>query len=74
MGAIRSNLTRLKLCLCFCICFHYCEARNDYTNNSETILLCNRCARNSNINSQRINVCNRRVHRKYLMKAPNYTK
>ena len=36
--------------------------------------LCNRSARNWNINSLTINVCNWRVHRKYLMKAPNYTK
>ena len=51
----------------------YYEARNDYTNNSETILLCNKCACNWKINSQTINVCNEHVHRKYLMKAPNYT-
>ena len=45
-----------------------------YTNNSETILLCNRCACNWKTNSQTINACNWRVHRKHLMKAPNYTK
>ena len=52
----------------------YYEARNDYTNNSETILLCNRCACNWKINSQTIHMCNWRAHRKYLVKAPNYTK
>ena len=36
----------------------YYEARKDYTNNSETILLCNRCACNWKINSQTINMCN----------------
>ena len=35
----------------------YNEALNDYTNNSETILLCNRCACNWEIDSQTINVC-----------------
>ena len=35
----------------------YYEARNDYTNNSETILLCNRCVCNGKINSQTINLC-----------------
>ena len=46
----------------------YYEARNDYTNNSEAILLCNRCACNWKSNSQTINVCNWRVHRKtYLL-------
>ena len=34
--------------------------------NSETILLCDRCACNWQINSQTINECNWRVHRKYL--------
>ena len=49
----------------------YYEARNDYTNSSETILLCNTCVRAiGNINSQTINVCNWRIHRKYLMKVP----
>ena len=52
---------------------NYYEARNRYTNNSETILLCNTCVCNWKINSQTINVCRRRAHRKYLMKAPNYT-
>ena len=33
------------------------EAPNDYTYNSETILLCNRCACNWEIDSQRILVC-----------------
>ena len=41
---------------------------------SETILLCNRCVCNWKMNSQTINVCNWRVHRKYPTKAPNYTK
>ena len=54
--------------------FLYYEAQNDYTTNSETILLCNRCACNWKINSQTIYVCNWPVHRKYLMKALNYTK
>ena len=53
---------------------NYYEARNDYTNNSETFLLCNRCACNWKINSQTIHVCNWRVHRKCLTKAPNYIK
>ena len=44
-------------------------ARNDYTNNSETTLLCNRCVCNRKINSQAINVCNWRVHRKYLVQS-----
>ena len=52
----------------------YYEARNDYTNNSETSLLSNRCACNWKINSQTINVCMWCVHRKYLMKAPDDTK
>ena len=36
---------------------HY-EARKDYTNNSGTVLLCNRCVRNRKTNSQRVFVCN----------------
>ena len=40
------------------VLMHYYEARNDYTNNSETILLCNRCVCNWKINSQRILLCN----------------
>ena len=34
--------------------YTYSEARHGYTNNSETILLCNRCACNLKIDSQRI--------------------
>ena len=34
----------------------YYEAWNDYTNNSETVLLCNRCVCNRKTNSQTINV------------------
>ena len=41
----------------------YYEARNDYTNNSETILLCNRCVCNWKINSQRILLCNWRLQK-----------
>ena len=42
---------------------HYYEARNDYTNNSGTILLCNRCVRNRKTNSQTILVCNWRLQK-----------
>ena len=53
----------------------YYEAQNDYTNNSETILLRNKCVCvQLEFNCQTINLCNWRVHRKYLMKAPKYTK
>ena len=55
-----------------CADLHYSlhhEARNDCTNNSETILLCNRCACNWKMNSQIILVCIG-VHRKYLVEAP----
>ena len=52
----------------------YNEARNDYTNNSETVLLCNKCVCNRKINSQTINVCNWHVRRKYLMEAPELHK
>ena len=52
----------------------YYEARNDYTNNSETVLLCKRCARSWKVNSQTINVCNWHLHRQYLMKAPELHK
>ena len=41
----------------------YYETRNDYTNNSETILLCNRCVCNWKINSQRILLCNWRLQK-----------
>ena len=41
----------------------YYEARNDYTNNSETILLCNRCGCNWKINSQRMLLCKWRLQR-----------
>ena len=41
----------------------YYEARNDYTNNSETILLCNRCVCNWKVNSQRILLCNWRLQK-----------
>ena len=54
--------------------FCYYEARNDYTNSSETILLSNKCVCNRNINSQTINVCSWRVHRKCLMEAPKSQK
>ena len=53
---------------------YYDEARNEYKNDSETFLLCNRGVCNWKSNSQTINACNWRIHRKYLMKAPNYTK
>ena len=52
----------------------YYEAQNYYTNNSETILLCDRCACNWRINSQTTNVCHWRIHRKYHMKAPKLHK
>ena len=42
----------------------YYEARNDFTNNSETILLCNTC----------LNACKWHVHRKYLIEAPELHK
>ena len=41
----------------------YYEARNDCTNHSETIRLCNRCVYSRKINSQTIDVCKWRVHR-----------
>ena len=53
---------------------YYYEARNDYINVSETILSCNRFACYWKINSQTINVCNCRVHRNYLLKAPKVHK
>ena len=43
-------------------------------NNSETILLCNRCVCNRKIDSQTINVCNRHVHRQYMLQAPELHK
>ena len=46
------------------LCQPYYEARNDYTNNPETIILCHRCVCNGKINSQTINVCNWCPHRK----------
>ena len=49
---------------------HYFEARNDYTNDLETIHLCNRCACNLKIRSRWILVCHWHVHRKYLMETP----
>ena len=52
----------------------YYEAPNYYTNHSETILLCDRCACNWKINSQRILVCDCRIHRKYLIEAPELHK
>ena len=55
--------------------YYYYEARNGYTNDSETLRLCNRCVCNRKTNSQTINVvCNWHVHRKYAVEAPNYTK
>ena len=47
---------------------------NDYTNHSETVLLCNRCACHWIMNSQRILVSNWRTHRKNLMEAPKLHK
>ena len=47
----------------------YYEARHEYTNNSETILLCNRCACNRKMNSHRILVCTWRADRKYLIEG-----
>ena len=52
----------------------YYEAQHDDINCSETLLLCNRCACNWKISSQRILECNWRVHRKYLMEAPELHK
>ena len=50
------------------------EARHDYTNNSETILLRNRCvcAIGKLIPRQLVCVCvcNWHIHRKYLMETP----
>ena len=54
--------------------FHNYEAHNDYTNNSEANILRNSFVCNSKIHSQTINACNWHVHRKYLMKALDYTK
>ena len=42
----------------------YYEARNDYTNNLETVPFCNRCVCNWKIHSQTVNVCNWYVHSK----------
>ena len=54
------------------------EARHDYTINSETFLLCDTCARNWNIKSQKILVCNWRSQeipsQKVSWRCPNYTK
>ena len=50
------------------------EARNDYTNNSEAILLCNRCVCNRRIISQIINVCNWHEHSNHIMEAPELHK
>ena len=41
----------------------YYEARNDCTNNSETVLLCNRCVCNWKINSKRILLRNWRLQK-----------
>ena len=56
-------------------CWIFCyEARNDYTNNSETVLLCNRyvCARAQlgNLLIPRKVFCAIGVYRKYLVEAP----
>ena len=49
--------TRQKIATKHCRITYY-KARNYYTNNSETILLCNRCVCNWKINSKRILLCN----------------
>ena len=55
--------------------FYYYEAPNDYTNKSETSLLCNRCACNWELILRKIvSLYNSRVHRKDLMKAPELHK
>ena len=51
----------------------YSEARNDYTNNSETILLRNRCVCVIGKLIPRECFCVIGVYRKYHMEAPNYT-
>ena len=73
-GKILEHFSFVATSFCRLATLIYYQARNDYTNNSETILSCNRCACNRKINSQTISVCNWYIHRKYLIEAPNYTK
>ena len=47
----------------------YYEARNDYTNNSETTLLCNRCVCNWKLIPREF-FCVIGVYRQYHMEAP----
>ena len=48
---------------------YYYEARNDYTNNLETILLCNRCVCNSKLIPREFSYVIG-VYRTYHMEAP----
>ena len=54
---------QLSLSLCSTNSCVYYEARNDYTNYSETFLLCNRCVCSWKINCQRILLCKWRLQK-----------
>ena len=74
IGALREIFQQVSKIILTALDVLYYEARNDYTNKTETVLLCNRCACNWKINSRTSNACHWRIHRKYHMKALHYTK